>query len=68
MSLINDGLDDLRKRYPSWSLSADWAARSSAGDYRVLRAERDGVTVTAFNPDTLAARMADADRERTPGR
>jgi hypothetical protein len=58
---MDDGLDGLRARYPGWSIQADWVPRPSASDYRRLRAQREGVTVMAFDTDTLAARILEAE-------
>lgn len=59
---MNDGLDELRQRYPSWTIEAEWVPRASAGDYRRLRAQYNGVTVTAYDAATLGARMLDVER------
>ena len=59
---MNDGLDELRQRYPAWTMGLIWVPRSSAGDYCQLRAQCGDTTVEAYDAMTLGARIAEAEQ------
>lgn len=56
-----DGLDELRERYPGWSIEPVWVARATGPDCRAFVAQRDGVTIRAVTPDALAEKIKAAE-------
>jgi alkanesulfonate monooxygenase SsuD/methylene tetrahydromethanopterin reductase-like flavin-dependent oxidoreductase (luciferase family) len=41
-------LDELRERYPDWTITERWLSAASGPDTRVLRAERGDALITAW--------------------
>lgn len=56
-----DGLDELRERYPGWSIEPVWAARPSGPDFRAFCAQRNGVMIRAVSEDALSEKLKAAE-------
>jgi hypothetical protein len=50
-------VEQLRRDYPLWDISAAWAARTSGPDFRVLTACRGGLRLAGFSAPELVRMM-----------
>ena len=50
-------LEQLRERFPDWSIEARWTVAGTGPDSRYLLASRGGVTVSAWTAEDLAAEI-----------
>jgi len=52
-----DDLARLSEQFPDWNIEARWTVAGTGPDSRYLRASRDGVTLSAWTPEDLAAEI-----------
>ncbi len=54
-------VEQLRREYPLWDITAAWVTRSAEPDFYLMIAARHGLRLGAFSPAEMERVMADAE-------